>query len=104
MFRCSRCDQRTFSARLERRLRRRKCRWPSRSHVASSWELWEVLDRIAQLERHGKYCCHILLYVPQYSGIHTMVGHHAEICLFIVSDRSVCIPFPFATIICKLTE
>jgi len=95
MLRRSRCDKRTLSTRLEHGLRRRKCRWPSRSHVASNWQLWEVPYCAAQLECHGKHCRDILLRVSQYSSLHTLAGYRTEICLFFASDRSVSTPLQF---------
>lgn len=95
MSRRSRCDKRTLSTRLEHGLRRRKCRWPSRSHVASNWQLREVPYRAAQLERHRKHCRDILFRVSQYSSLHTLAGYRAEICIFLVSNRSVSIPLQF---------
>lgn len=95
MSRRSRCDKRTLGTCLEHGLHRRKCRWPSRSHVASDWQLWEVPYGAAQLERHGKHCRDILFHVSQYSSLHTLAGYRAEICLFFVSNRSVSAPLWF---------
>jgi hypothetical protein len=97
MFRCGRCNQRTFCGVLEHRIHKWECRWPSGSHVEPHWELREVPYCAAQLERYGKHCRDILLRVSQRPVIHTMAGCCAEIRLFVVSDRCVCTLLRYAS-------